>query len=337
MEGGRGQGHQQSLPRLDPEVDAPAIKLVGYWTSCKEIRDLYHDIYLLRRSNSPPPCRPQQRKEATQDILSSLRSHLHRWGFTTMLEEDQQGAATATPYQSASGSPDLGPGRGKTCTMRPSKRPERLTSGHWRLPTCWNIILRGLSQGVEGAQYQCSHGCSSSHPWSRSLGRCERSLDKHERSLDRHERSSSWHRLKRWVTFWDPEVESDSSERPYRGPQGHSFRTHLEGSDGVPPPIWRQETVHPQKIPTAYPDVGSGRGYLPKPSIRNYEVWLDWQACQLDMLHWWVELTAIPNVENPKRLAQKICASFLILAVRCKALPGQDYTAPPAPQMSHQG
>ena len=46
-------------------------------------------------------------------------------------------------------------------------------------------------------------------------------------------------------------------------------------------------------------------GYLPEPSIRNIEVWLDWQAHQLDMPHWWVELTAIPNVENPKRLAQK--------------------------------
>ena len=73
-------------------------------------------------------------------------------------------------------------------------------------------------------------------------------------------------------------------------------------------------------------------GYPPEPSVRNIEVWLDWQACQLDMPHWWVELTAIPNVENPKRLAWKICTSFLNLAVRCEASPGQEYTVPPTPK-----
>ena len=70
--------------------------LVGYWTSHKEIKDLYHGIYLLRRSPSPPPCRPQQREEAIQDILPSLRSCLHRQGYITMPEEDAQEAAAAT-------------------------------------------------------------------------------------------------------------------------------------------------------------------------------------------------------------------------------------------------
>ena len=39
----------------------------------------------------------QQRGEAIRDILSSLRSHLHRWGYTAMPKEDAQGAAVATP------------------------------------------------------------------------------------------------------------------------------------------------------------------------------------------------------------------------------------------------
>ena len=72
--------------------------------------------------------------------------------------------------------------------------------------------------------------------------------------------------------------------------------------------------------------------YLPEPSIRNIEIWLDWQACQLDMPHWWVELTAIPSLENPTRLAQKICTSFLIPAVRCETFSFQEYTAPSAPK-----
>ena len=88
--------------------------------------------------------------------------------------------------------------------------------------------------------------------------------------------------------------------------------------------------VCPQGIPTAYPDIRSGGGYPPELLIRNYEVWLDWWAHQLDTPHWWADLTTIPNVENPKRLAQKIHAFFLILAVRCAALPGQEFTMPHA-------
>ena len=78
-------------------------------------------------------------------------------------------------------------------------------------------------------------------------------------------------------------------------------------------------------------------GYLPEPSIRNIKVWLDWWAHQLDMPHWWAELAAIPDVENPKRLAKKICASFSILAVRCEAFLGQGHTMPPAPKCLTRG
>ena len=70
------QGCWGSLPRPDPEADQSTMKLVGYQTSHK-IRDLYHSVYLLRRSPGPLPCRPQQRREAIHDILSSLRNCLH--------------------------------------------------------------------------------------------------------------------------------------------------------------------------------------------------------------------------------------------------------------------
>ena len=91
------QGHQQSLPRLDPEADVLAIKLVGYWTSCQEIRDLYHSVYLLGRLPAPLPCWQQWREEAIWDILSSLKDCLHRWGYTAAPEEDAQGSAVAAP------------------------------------------------------------------------------------------------------------------------------------------------------------------------------------------------------------------------------------------------
>ena len=67
----------------------------------------------------------------------------------------------------------------------------------------------------------------------------------------------------------------------------------------------------------------------------DVEPWLDWWACQLDMPCWWMELTAIPGVEDPWKLAQKIWASFLIPEVRSRVFPGQDYTASPAPKWPH--
>ena len=102
------------------------------------------------------------------------------------------------------------------------------------------------------------------------------------------------------------------------------------GEEGLLPT--RTEIPHPQEIPMAYLDIENRMSDPSEPSIRNYKAWLNWQACQLDMAHWWGELVAIPEVEDPKRLAQKMWASFLILAVRCEAFLSQEYTMPPAPK-----
>ena len=82
--------------------------------------------------------------------------------------------------------------------------------------------------------------------------------------------------------------------------------------------------------PTQMPRVGGN--YPLEPSIKDVETWLDWQACQLDMPCWWTELTTISGLEDPRKLAKKIWASFLIPAVRSKVFLGQGYTTPPAPK-----
>ena len=65
--------------------------------------------------------------------------------------------------------------------------------------------------------------------------------------------------------------------------------------------------------------------------MENYKVWLERQACHVEMLEWWEELVAIRNVEDHRKLTQKICASFEIPRVRCKALEvTNDFSAPPA-------
>ena len=72
------QGHQHGLLQLDPEAGISAIEFVGYLITKEEIRNLYHQIYKLRRLPWPPLCGLDQAQELTRDIVSSLKNHL-RW------------------------------------------------------------------------------------------------------------------------------------------------------------------------------------------------------------------------------------------------------------------
>ena len=72
------QGHQHGLPHLDPQVDVCAIQVVGPQASREEIRDLYHQVYKLRRLPGSPPCGPEQVGELVEDVVSSLKNHLRQ-------------------------------------------------------------------------------------------------------------------------------------------------------------------------------------------------------------------------------------------------------------------
>ena len=105
---------------------------------------------------------------------------------------------------------------------------------------------------------------------------------------------------------------------------------HLPGPQNIGRrPSGRQPSVacpRPKEAPPTSWSTGGGRSYLPELSIKNYDLWLEWQAHQLDMPHWWEELTTIPEVGNVKKLAWKIHVSFDIPAVQCEALRNQDCT-----------
>ena len=73
------QGCHGSIYEPDPRADQSAMELVGYHMSQKEMRDIYHSIYLLKRSPEFPSCGEWQRRRTIQDILSSLTDQLNRW------------------------------------------------------------------------------------------------------------------------------------------------------------------------------------------------------------------------------------------------------------------
>ena len=139
------------------------------------------------------------------------------------------------------------------------------------------------------------------------------------------------------MTFCNCEEGVPSSKRPHRESQGDSTRAQLDGDNVGPLSAQRPGLKHFQEMPPTCWGTRDRQGHPLEPSIKNYELWPDWQACQLDMPHWWEELTAIPEAGDPKKLTWKIKASFNIPAVRCKALQNQDYTGTLALQCLTRG
>ena len=54
------------------------MELVGYQTSRREMQDIYHSVYLLRRTPGTPSCGEQERRRVIHDILASLTVQLQR-------------------------------------------------------------------------------------------------------------------------------------------------------------------------------------------------------------------------------------------------------------------
>ena len=112
----------------------------------------------------------------------------------------------------------------------------------------------------------------------------------------------------------------------------------VEENDLGPPPTLGLELEYFLETPTTMWGTRDRQGSPPQPSINNYELWLEWQACQVDMPNWWKELAAIPNMGDPKRLAWKIYATFNVPWVICKTLRDhREYTVPPAPKCIQWG
>ena len=72
------QGCQGHVREPNSEADQSALHLIGYHTSQKELRDVYHSVYLLNRVPGFPSCGEGKRRRAIQEIHSSLQERLQR-------------------------------------------------------------------------------------------------------------------------------------------------------------------------------------------------------------------------------------------------------------------
>ena len=124
-----------------------------------------------------------------------------------------------------------------------------------------------------------------------------------------------------------------SKEDPSRELLGQVTSGELEEYNLGPLTILKLELESFLEALTPTQGVGDRSDSQPEPSIKNYDVWLEWLACQVNMPDWWAELITIPNAGDPKRLACKTHESFKIPWVRSEALRGSNsYTMSPAPK-----
>ena len=189
------QGCQGSASEPNLGAGQSAMELVGYQTSHKEIWDIYHSVYLLRRSPGLPPCGAQQRGRVIHDILSSLTSQLHRWGYPAATREGWGSKNEWLPRLSRRESYEEAL---KVACQRVLETVAVLKSDIERLS--WG--MRDIPQTHSWSQsrsrsHSRSHGkgCRQIHPWS------------HSQSI--WLRSPSGSQSRRKVIFWEPEVEPD--------------------------------------------------------------------------------------------------------------------------------
>ena len=88
----------------NPEEDQSTLHIIGYHTSQKELRDVYHSVYLLNRAPGSPSCGEVRWKRAIWEILSLLQERLWRWTSSTNAEdapENKMGSASLPTYEVA--------------------------------------------------------------------------------------------------------------------------------------------------------------------------------------------------------------------------------------------
>ena len=81
------RGCQNSIWEPNSEADQSAMWLIGYRTSRREMREVYHSVYLLNRSLGFPSCGEVRRRRAIQDILSSLETWQQRWTYAAETQD----------------------------------------------------------------------------------------------------------------------------------------------------------------------------------------------------------------------------------------------------------
>ena len=276
------------------------MELVGYQMSRKEMRDIYHSVYLLRRCPGSPSCGEQERRRAIHDILTSLTVQLQRQMHPTSTED-------ISPH--AGGWVGLG--------QQESYEAALWVACHRALETTETLWSNLKRLGSERRRRSWAHSQSQSRDWSRACsGNWSRT---HSRTQSRtHSRGQSGDHARA------------HSQSCYHGDLLGVWPRFPDG----PLPKRRVSFHNPNDVKDPMKEEAS---CLTEPSVDDLEMWLEFQVGQLGTPAWWEELGTVPGIEDRHKFVQKIRVSFYVPEVQLRASPEHGYTVLPAPQLLNKG
>ena len=88
----------------NPQEDQSALHLIGYHTSQKELRDVYHSVYLLNKALGSLSCGEVNGRVQSGRSLSLLQERLQRWTSSADAKdapENEMGSASLPIYEVA--------------------------------------------------------------------------------------------------------------------------------------------------------------------------------------------------------------------------------------------
>ena len=146
--------------------------------SSKEIWDLYHQVYALKRLPRPPPCGPERAQEIMKDIMSSLKDCL-RWRKGEQMGGDGEPESATTLLSCHC---NWASQRGRWDTSEEWELTEAREAHQWALAAAATLeeCIERLSQSTTRMWLDtCHHFKSQDQPRRRSWGwsyRCSRAL-----------------------------------------------------------------------------------------------------------------------------------------------------------------
>ena len=227
-------GCQGCVTGPDPGAVQSAMELVGYWTSCKEIWDVYQSVYLLWRPLGIPSCGEQIRKRTIRDILSPLKDHMQRCEEDLELQEEWW----PRPKRWESYEEAL-----RAAHQRVLDTAKALQGDIERLSLGWRNKDRSWTHSWTCSQ---SHSRSHSRSWSRSHSRAYSQSRSCGGSQDRQQRSPNGPPPGRRVTFKEPIEDLNS---------GGSVEDHLPEPSVSDVEMWLEWQAKQLCTPAWWPEL----------------------------------------------------------------------------------
>ena len=354
-------GWRQSSPKWGLKAEVPVMDLIWPGMLWVDIRNIYNDVYQLKRLPGESPCDNATVENICQSILESVKEHLwHRWECTKLPEQCNSTSTLSSdpplefkprahaPYKHTEPETMRKPWQWhKTCIARHS----------WQ-QTSWRITLSGwVNRSPTGdPTVTYGHAVTDTHS--------HRCLKTHERPLSAGHQwpvppaaACKGDPVRRWTLSpsptWPRRQVTFKESSPGRGTEVKQFlpstsgdRQSLEATDsqllswaeeskdlGYPPKLDPQMQEFLSRVGVIYTgNENSDWSLTLELPLDDNNKWVMWYTCWVETPAWWPKLQRVPNQMDTIQFARQVSASFQLPKVMCLTLKTQnDYLVPPMP------